>query len=63
VIGITTSSGYGHTIGKNICYGYLPTHMREVADGYEIESYNTIYPAQLETNRQLYDPERKKIFA
>ena len=63
VVGVTTSSGYGHTIGKNICYGYLPTDMNGIKDGYEIESYKTVYPAQLEANRQLYDPERKKIFA
>jgi glycine cleavage system aminomethyltransferase T len=63
LVGVTTSSGYGHTIGKNICYGYLSTDMADVTDGYEIESFKTIYPARLETNRQLYDPERKRIIA
>jgi 4-methylaminobutanoate oxidase (formaldehyde-forming) len=63
VVGVTTSSGYGHSIGKNICYGYLPAEMNDVVDGYEIESYQTVYPAQLEANRQLYDPQRKRILA
>jgi sarcosine dehydrogenase len=63
VVGVTTSSGYGHTIKKNICYGYLSTDMGDVADGYEIESFKTIHPASRETNRQLYDPERKRILA
>jgi 4-methylaminobutanoate oxidase (formaldehyde-forming) len=63
VVGVTTSSGYGHTIGKNICYGYLPADMKHGVDGYEIESYQTVYPAQLEADRQLYDPERKRILA
>jgi 4-methylaminobutanoate oxidase (formaldehyde-forming) len=63
VVSLTTSSGYGHTIGKNICYGYLPTDMADVSGGYEIESYKTVYPARLESNRQLYDPKRKRIKA
>jgi 4-methylaminobutanoate oxidase (formaldehyde-forming) len=63
VLGVTTSSGYGHTIGKNICYGYLLAGMPVVEDGFEIESYKTVYPARLEINRQLYDPNRKRILA
>ena len=63
VIGVTTSAGYGHTIGKNICYGYIPAEKSGVGDGFEIESYNERYPAKLEPNRALYDPERKKILA
>ena len=47
VVGVTTSSGYGHTIAKNICYGYLPADMSGITDGYEIESYKTVYPAKL----------------
>ncbi|MBW2158096.1 MAG: aminomethyltransferase family protein, partial [Deltaproteobacteria bacterium] len=61
VIGVTTSAGYGHTIGKNICYGYIPAEKSGVVDGFEIESYNERYPAKLESGRVLYDPERKKI--
>ena len=63
VVGVTSSSGYGHTIGKNICYGYLPADMSGITDGYEIESYNDVYPAKREPSRVLYDPERKKILA
>jgi len=60
---VTTSSGYGHTIGKNICYGYLPADMANVVDGFEIESYKTIYPAKREASRALYDQKREKILA
>ncbi len=63
VVGVTTSSGYGHTIGRNICYGYLPVGMAEVMDGFEIESYKKAYPAQRESNRALYDSKRKKILS
>jgi 4-methylaminobutanoate oxidase (formaldehyde-forming) len=61
VLGVTTSSGYGHTIGKNICYGYLPVEDASHDEGYEIEVYKQVYPAKLEPNRALYDPERKRI--
>lgn len=63
VIGVTTCAGYGHTIGKNICYGYIPAEKSSVRDGFEIESYNERYPAKIEPHRALYDPERKKILA
>ena len=63
VVGVTTSSGYGHTVKKNICYGYIPAGKADSADGYEIESYQEVYPATLEPSRVLYDSERKKILA
>jgi 4-methylaminobutanoate oxidase (formaldehyde-forming) len=63
VIGVTTSAGYGHTIGKNICYGYTAAEKSGLGDGFEIESYNERYPAKLEPGRALYDPQRKKILA
>jgi sarcosine dehydrogenase len=62
VVGVTTSSGYGHTVGKNICYGYIPANHAD-QDGFEIESYKELYPASLESSRVLYDPEGKKIRA
>jgi sarcosine dehydrogenase len=61
VLGVTTSSGYGHTIGKNICYGYIATEEAAHGDGYAIEAYQQLYKARLEPRRALYDPERKKI--
>ncbi|MBW2682869.1 MAG: aminomethyltransferase family protein, partial [Deltaproteobacteria bacterium] len=61
VVAVTTSAGYGHTIGKNICYGYLPIEKASLKDGFEIESYKERYPAKIEPSRVLYDPERKKI--
>ena len=62
VLGVTTSSGYGHTVGKNICYGFIPANHEDL-DGFEIESYKETYPARYEASRILYDPEGKKIRA
>ena len=53
--------GYGHTIGKNICYGYLPVEVAGHDRGFKVESYGEIYAATIELHRALYDPERKKI--
>jgi 4-methylaminobutanoate oxidase (formaldehyde-forming) len=63
VVAVTSSSGYGHTIAKNICYGYLPAEVADTADGFEIESYKTVYPVKKEVSRALYDPKRKKILS
>ena len=63
VIGVTSSAGYGHTLGKNICYGYISEEIASNREGYEIEVYKEVYPARLESNRALYDPERKKILS
>ncbi len=63
VIGTTTSTGYGHTVGKTICYGYIPADKADPAGTFEIESYREVYPARLEPQRALYDPQRKRILA
>ncbi len=61
VIGTTTSTGYGHTVGKTICYGYIPADKADPQKAFEIESYKEVYPARLEPQRALYDPQRKRI--
>ncbi len=63
VVAVTTSAGFGHTIGKNICYAYLPIEKSSLKDGFEIESYKELYSATIQPSRVLYDPERKKILA
>ena len=63
VVGVTTSGGYGHTVGKTIALGYLSHKDAEIKDGYEIEVYKELYPARLEPQRALYDPERTKILS
>lgn len=62
VLGVTTSSGYGHTVQKNICYGFIPADMADSTNEFQIESYKEVYTATLEPSRVLYDPEREKIF-
>ncbi|MBI3453514.1 MAG: FAD-dependent oxidoreductase [Rhodospirillales bacterium] len=59
ILGVTTSGGYGHTIGKSIVFGYLPTEEAGHAD-YEIEAFSECIPAT-RLARAPYDPERKRI--
>ena len=61
VVGITTSGGYGYTVGKTIAYSYIPVEDANYDQGYEIEVYMEMYPVTRHDNRTLYDPERKKI--
>jgi 4-methylaminobutanoate oxidase (formaldehyde-forming) len=63
VAGNATSAGYGHTVGKTICFSYIAADKTDLNGNWEIETYKKIYPAILEPNRALYDPSRKKIFA
>ncbi len=61
VVGVTTSAGYGHTIGKHIAYGYVPTEAA-TANTYEIEAFCHRLPAT-RFDKPPYDPERRKILA
>ena len=61
VLGVTTSGGYGYTVGKTILYGYIPVEHADHDSDYEIEVYKKIYKAKIEKTRALYDPKRKKI--
>jgi sarcosine dehydrogenase len=63
VIGVTTSCGYGYTVGKTIALGYISAEDAAYQEDYEIEAYKEVYMAKREPNRALYDPERKKILS
>jgi 4-methylaminobutanoate oxidase (formaldehyde-forming) len=63
VIGVTTSCGYGYTVGKTIAFGYVAAEDAAYQEGYEIEAYKEVYKVRREPNRALYDPEREKILS
>jgi sarcosine dehydrogenase len=60
-VGVTTSGGYGHTIGKWIAYGYVPAELAS-AQGFEIEAFCERRPAT-RVDGAPYDNERRKILA
>ena len=54
VLGVTSSANFGHTIGKPIAMGYVPTAEAGHQD-YEIEAFSRSIPA-LRHDEPLYDP-------
>ncbi len=59
VVGRTTSTGYGHSVGKTIAFGYLPVDASK-RTSFEIEAFGKIYPAQ-RVPRCLYDPQMARL--
>jgi 4-methylaminobutanoate oxidase (formaldehyde-forming) len=59
LLGVTSSGGYGHTVGKSIVYGYVPAE-HAGHERYEIETFGRRVPA-VRSARAPYDPERRKI--
>ena len=60
-VGVTSSAGYGHTIGSHIAYGYVPAEAARETD-YEVEAFCHRLGAT-RFDRAPYDPDRKKILA
>jgi glycine cleavage system aminomethyltransferase T/glycine/D-amino acid oxidase-like deaminating enzyme len=61
VLGVTSSAGWGHTIGKAIAFGYVATEESGHAE-YEIEAFTRRHTARRITAAAI-DPQRKKILA
>jgi len=61
VLGVTSSGGWGHTIGKAIAFGYVPAEEAGHPD-YEVEAFTRRHAARRIPGAAV-DPERKKILA
>ena len=61
VVGVVTSGGFGHTVGKTIAMGYLSTEDTQATEGFAVEVFGEAFPATLVT-KACYDPERLRIF-
>ena len=59
VVGFTTSANFGHTVGKPIAYGYLPTSLLERTE-FVIEVYGEPIPATRHDG-PLYDPTGSRL--
>jgi glycine cleavage system aminomethyltransferase T/glycine/D-amino acid oxidase-like deaminating enzyme len=59
VVGSTTSTGYGHTLGKTIAFGYLPVTLAGETR-FEIEAFGKIYAAT-RGPRCLYDARMERL--
>jgi 4-methylaminobutanoate oxidase (formaldehyde-forming) len=60
VVGRLRSAGYGHFVGKNIGYAYLPLELAEEGTRLEVEMFGELVPA-VTTADVLYDPPGKAL--
>ena len=66
IVGRTTSSGYGHTVGGNVAFGYIANAAGMTTDEwissgrYEIEFAAARYGAEVSL-RALHDPDGRKM--
>jgi len=61
VLGVTSSAGWGHTIGRAIAFGYVPAEAAGHAD-YEIEAFTRRHAAN-RIDGAAVDPQRRKILS
>ena len=59
LIGVVTSGGYGHTIGKNIAMAYVDTPYSEVDTMLEIEIIGQRSPAEIVAS-PIFDPKHER---
>ncbi|MEK7476999.1 MAG: FAD-dependent oxidoreductase [Candidatus Coatesbacteria bacterium] len=61
VLGVLTAGGYGHTLGKAIAMGYVPS-AESARTAFEIECFGESFRA-VKGDDVLYDPRRARILA
>ena len=61
-LGYVTSANYGHSIGRGIVYGYLPTDYAEVGTKLDVLYFGERLPATV-AQEPLYDPQGLKLKA
>ena len=62
VLGYVTSANYGHSIGRAIVYGYLPTSHAEAGTSVDVLYFGERLQATV-AKEPLYDPDGRKIRA
>ena len=59
-VGIVTSGGYGHTIGRSIAWAYVEAPLAVAGTALEVEILGERRPARV-TAAALYDPENRRL--
>jgi len=63
IVGLTSSAGYGFTVGKDIAFGYVPTEISN-KQGFSIGIYDQLIKAtRYPMSKSIYDSERTKILS
>jgi len=59
-IGMTSSGGYGHRVGKSIALGYVPPEFASPGTRLDVEILGKMHPAEV-VAMPLYDPRNEKM--
>jgi dimethylglycine dehydrogenase len=63
IVGETTSGAWGHRIDKSIALGVLRTDAAEPGTKVEVEIFGERYPATVQKDEPLWDPENARLKA
>ena len=63
IVGETTSGGFGFRAGRSIALGMLRADLHEPGTRLEIEIFGQRYPAIVERDEPLWDPQNERIRA
>ncbi len=63
VVGETTSGGWGHRIDCSIALGMLRSDLAAPGTRVEVEIYGELFPAQVQRDAPLWDPENARLRA
>jgi dimethylglycine dehydrogenase len=61
-VGMTSSGGYGHRLGKSIAFGYVPPELADPGTKLDVEILGEMRPAEVVAT-PLYDPANEKMKA
>jgi 4-methylaminobutanoate oxidase (formaldehyde-forming) len=59
VVGSVTSAGFGHTVGKTIAFGYVPSALSS-EPGFDLVAFGDTWRA-VRGGRSLYDPKNERL--
>jgi len=62
IIGVTSSGNHSYTLGKSICYAYVPIELTTKTDGFEIEAFGERSVATKYAGA-VYDPKNERLKA
>jgi len=61
VVGETTSGGWGHRVNKSIALGMLRADLAVPGTELEVEIYGERFPATVQQDRPLWDPDNERL--
>lgn len=63
VVGETTSGGWGHRVNLSIALGMVRVDLAEPGTELEVEIYGKRYPAKVQEDRPIFDPDNERLKA